>query len=92
MKSIAFAVVGLAVIPTLAIAGERTVALKVENMTCATCPITVRTAIRGVAGVLDVKVDLETKKAVVVFDDAVATPDQLAEASSNAGFPAKVAE
>jgi periplasmic mercuric ion binding protein len=76
----------------VAAAAERTVALAVENMTCALCPVTVRTAIERVPGVKDVQVDFETKTAVVVFDDADATVQDIAEASRQAGYPATVEE
>lgn len=76
----------------VAVAAERTVTLAVENMTCALCPITVRTAIERVTGVKDVQVDFETKTAVVVFDDADATVQDIAEASRQAGYPATVEE
>lgn len=75
-----------------AVAAERTVTLTVENMTCALCPVTVRTAIERVPGVKDVQVDLESKAAVVLFDDADATVEDLAEASTLAGFPAALKE
>ena len=78
--------------PSVALAAERTVTLAVENMTCALCPITVRTAIEHVAGVKDVQVDYESKTAVVVFDDAQATVQDIAEASREAGYPAAVKE
>jgi copper chaperone CopZ len=45
-----------------------------------------------VPGVKGVKVDLEDKTATIVFDDAEATVDQIAEASRLAGFPASVQE
>jgi mercuric ion binding protein len=77
---------------SIATAAERTVTLIVQNMTCALCPITVRTAIEHVAGVKDVKVDLATKTAVVVFDDAQATAQDIAEASGEAGYPATIKE
>lgn len=77
---------------SVAAAAERTVTLAVENMTCALCPITVRTAIERVTGVKDVQVDFETKTAVVVFDDADATVQDIAEASRQAGYPATVEE
>lgn len=77
---------------SIAAAAERTVTLTVENMTCALCPITVRTAIERVTGVEDVQVDLESKTAVVVFDDAQATVEDIAEASRQAGFPAVLKE
>jgi mercuric ion binding protein len=87
----------LALLPLLlsasvAAAADRTVTLAVENMTCALCPITVRTAIEGVTGVKDVQVDFETRTAVVVFDDADATVQDIAEASRQAGYPATVEE
>jgi periplasmic mercuric ion binding protein len=52
--------------------------------------VTVRTAMKSVPGVKDVKVDFANKTAVVVFDDAQATTDAIAEASRLAGFPANV--
>lgn len=73
-------------------AGERTVTLAVDNMTCALCPITVRHAIQAVPGVAVVEVDLDTKTAVVTFDDATSSVDELAAASANAGYPARLAE
>lgn len=69
-------------------AAERTATLHVENMSCAACPIAVRTAIQGVVGVRNVNVDFAKKTAVVIFDDAKATIELLAEASRRAGFPA----
>jgi periplasmic mercuric ion binding protein len=64
--------------------------MHVENMTCAACPIAVRTAMERVPGVKGVKVDLEGKVATVVFDDTHATVDEIAEASRLAGFPASI--
>lgn len=75
-----------------ALAAERTVTLSVDNMTCPLCPITVRTAIERVPGVRNVQVDFEGKTAVVVFDDAEATVDDLSEASTKAGYPAAIKE
>jgi mercuric ion binding protein len=75
-----------------ALAGERTVTLAVDKMTCAACPITVEKAIKGVTGVKSVKVSYEKKAAEVVFDDAKTTVDAIAAASTNAGYPARLAE
>lgn len=74
----------------LVIAGEKTVTLAVENMSCVTCPITVRMAISKVEGVETVKVDFEKREALVIFDDELTTTELLAAASTNAGFPAKL--
>ncbi|MEZ5831849.1 MAG: mercury resistance system periplasmic binding protein MerP [Dongiaceae bacterium] len=73
---------------SVAVAAERTVTFSVEKMTCALCPITVRTAIERVDGVRQVKVDFKNKSAVVVFDDAETTVNDIAEASREAGYPA----
>ncbi|MGE3289755.1 MAG: heavy-metal-associated domain-containing protein [Geminicoccaceae bacterium] len=73
---------------TAATATERTVTLAVENMTCALCPITVSRAIEAVPGVTSVEVDMDTSTALVTFDDAVASPQHVADASTNAGYPA----
>ena len=60
----------------------------IENMTCATCPISVRKAMKRVGGVKSVEVDFETKTATVVYDPAVTTPADIAAASTNVGYPA----
>ena len=74
-----------------ALAAEpRTVTLGVEHMTCAACPITVRKALSQVAGVSASAVDMKTHTATITFDPARTTPEALAAAVSNAGYPAKV--
>jgi mercuric ion binding protein len=73
---------------SVAAAGERTVTLAVERMTCALCPITVRTAIEQVPGVKNVQVDFDSKTAVIVFDDAETTVHDITVASCQAGYPA----
>ena len=78
--------------PSMAAAAEKTITLAVDNMTCALCPITVSRAIQAVPGVVAVEVDLNTHIAIVVFDDAVASVQQVADASTNAGYPARPAD
>jgi mercuric ion binding protein len=64
----------------------------VEKMTCATCPATVRTAMRKVDGVKSVDVDFRSRLAVVSFDPSVTTISAIADASTNVGFPASLLE
>lgn len=71
-------------------AQARTASFTVDNMTCATCPITVRTAMSRVDGVRSVEVDFETKRATVTYDPARTTPEAIAQASTNAGYPARL--
>ena len=61
----------------------------IENMTCATCPITVRKAMQRVDGVKSVSVDFDSKTAVVVFDPSRTTVAPISAASTNAGYPAR---
>lgn len=63
----------------------------IENMTCALCPVTVRKAMEGVAGVRSVEIDFDAKTAMVTFDPSVASVEAIAAASANAGYPAAIA-
>ncbi len=74
-----------------AVAQTETATFEIENMTCATCPITVRTAMSRVEGVDSVQVDYESKTAVVHFDPNVTTAALVGQASTDAGYPAQVA-
>ena len=63
----------------------------IENMTCATCPITVRKAMEGVVGVVGVSavsVDFNAKTARATYDPRRTTAAAIAAASTNAGYPA----
>jgi mercuric ion binding protein len=71
-------------------ASQSTKMFTIGNMTCPTCPITVKTAMSRVAGVKTVKIDLAAKTATVTFDPSVVTTAKIAAASSNVGFPARL--
>lgn len=64
--------------------------LDVSGMVCSLCPITVRKALERVPGVLEAKADLATKRAEAKYDPDQVSPEALAKAVTNAGFPAKV--
>ena len=71
-------------------AAPQTVTLAVSKMTCAACPITVKTALSRVPGVTEVKVSYETKQATVVFDDTQTNVAALTRATTDVGFPSAV--
>lgn len=71
-----------------AFAVEKTARLDVQNMTCATCPITVKISLNRVEGVKNIS--FEDKVAVVVFDDDIADIDELIFATTNAGYPSNL--
>ena len=62
--------------------------LPVLGMTCASCQDHVEEALRATAGVESARVDLMAHRASVVFDPALAAPEQLVEAIRGAGYDA----
>ena len=66
------------------------VALAVENMSCASCPLTVGSSLRQVPGVIDAHVTLDPPEAVVLYDPAKASMDELIAATTNAGYPSSL--
>jgi mercuric ion binding protein len=71
-------------------APTRVVTLSVPEMDCAGCAVGVKVAAGKVEGVYDVKVDLETRLAMVSFDPARTTPEAIADAiTRGTGFTAK---
>ena len=66
------------------------VSFDVPDMTCALCPLTVKTAMSGVNGVQSVEVDFDTRSATVIFDPTLTDAAAIAEASAQAGYPAAV--
>ena len=71
-------------------AEPKTVQLGVSGMTCSLCPVTVRKALERVPGVLDAKADLATHSAQARYDPDKVSPEVLAKAVSDAGFPTKL--
>ena len=70
-----------------ALAKQQTVSLNVPTMDCATCPITIKAALAKVPGVAKVQVSYEKREAVIVFDDAKASPADLKKATEDVGYP-----
>ena len=73
-----------------ALAATKTVTLSVPDMNCPACPITVKKALSRVEGVSQIEVSLQTKEAVVSFDDAKTSVDKLTEATEMAGYPSSL--
>ena len=77
----------LIAMPTTSLAAEQTVILKVDGMTCQSCPYQVKGALKRVEGVITASASLETREAEVTFDDAITNIAALTQATTNAGFP-----
>lgn len=77
---------------SLATAAEKVVTLDVDNMTCMSCPYQVKSALKGVEGVIDAEASLDSGQAVVTYDDAVTDTMALTKATANAGYPSREAK
>ena len=84
----AFALIGSMIVAPTAWAGQHSVTFAVDNMTCASCPYIVKKSMAAVPGVAKVVVSFEAKTATVTFDDTKTSPNAIAAASMNAGYPA----
>ena len=71
---------------------QATARFTIGNMTCATCPIAVRKAMMRVEGVKSVDIDYAARTAEVVYDTAATTPELIAAASTDVGYPASVTD
>jgi mercuric ion binding protein len=91
IKSLPVMLFGLSLLASsAALAGEKTVTLRVENMYCSACPITVKSSLEAVPGVAKAVVSYPDKTAVVTFDDAKTAVPALINATTNAGYPSAV--
>ena len=68
----------------------KTVTLDVQNMTCGTCPVTVKKSLEKVSGVGAVKIDFAQKTATVTYDPDRVQPEALTLVTTNAGYPSAV--
>ena len=84
-------IVGLMILWTGAAwaATPKKVVLDVKNVTCPACSITIEKALDKVPGVSDASVDPEAATVTVDFDADRTNVPAIAQAISEAGFPAK---
>lgn len=80
----------LAAALTASAAEPARITLDLPSMNCSLCPISVRKALMRVPGVVRAKADLDTKSAQVVYDADKVSPETLAKAVADAGYPASI--
>ena len=93
MTKFKFVVAGAcaALLSFAAIAGDlQSTTLDVQGMTCASCPLTVKLALKKVSGVNNVSVDYKTHSAEIKFDPEKTGPDKLAKVVTDIGYPTTV--
>ena len=72
-------------------AAQRSVTLRVGNMTCESCPWIVDKSLERVDGVIEAKVSFEKRTALVRYDERTDV-DVLTHATAEAGYPSRIAE
>ena len=90
MKKLSFALAALLVVSIPSWAAVQTVTLSVPTMDCPVCPITVKKALTRVDGVSKAEVNFDKRQAIVTFDDAKTSIQNLPEATKNAGYPSSL--
>ncbi len=73
----------------VALALPQSVSLAIDTMTCGPDPHNIKAALQALPGVTDVSISLETKTAVVNFDNEKSTPDAMLRAIAAAGYAAR---
>jgi copper chaperone CopZ len=72
--------------PSNALTNLQRVVIPVEGMTCVTCEIAVRNALKKVKGVISAHVSVATKNAIIDYDPTRTNPDQLVMAINSTGY------
>lgn len=70
----------------------RTVTLRVDGLWCPGCSYIVRRALMGTPGVVDAKVSMRTKSAIVTYDRSKTAVAILIAATTNYGFPSQIVD
>lgn len=95
MKNLPFVTLAAALFSSgAAYATEQTVTLNVANATCELCGPIVKRSLNRVSGVLDVQVSEADGAAIakVRFEDSRTNVPALVTATTNAGYPSKIAQ
>ncbi len=92
MKKLSALVLATTLLASPIWAAIQTVSLSVPGMYCASCPFIVQGAIQELPGIESVETDLDSRKAVVVFDDTLTSIDDITFATMNVGYESTVIE
>lgn len=60
----------------------------IEGMTCATCPLTVTSAVKKIKGVRTVSASIKTKNAEVMYDPTQTSPEVIKKTIDDVGYKA----
>lgn len=86
MKIIAFLFLLVAISP--AYAKEKSVCYHIDGMTCSTCSLTIKVAVKKLDGILSIIVDAKKNMANVLFEDQKISALQIAQTITDSGYKA----
>jgi Cu+-exporting ATPase len=89
MKLIVTALTALLLLTTAAFAKDTKAEIKVSGMTCAACARGLQATLEREKGVKQAEVKMETETAIILYDDAQTSEQQLREAINKTGFKAE---
>lgn len=85
------ALVAALLVTSAVLAAAKTITLNINNMSCASCAPIVKKSLERVSGVTKVAVSRQLDTATVTYDDAKANVEALIAATTNAGYPSRLA-
>ena len=90
LSILSFLTISFFIFSNNSLAAEKTITFKVDGMYCSACPAIVKKVLINVDGVKDTVVSYSKKTAVVTFDDYKTDTTSLIQATTKAGYKAKV--
>jgi len=72
------------------LANLKQITLDVPGMNCPSCPFTVQKSLKKLDGVISARATLEDKKALVIYNPSLVSPEEMMEATANAGYPSGI--
>jgi len=72
----------------ITLAETKNACFNVEGMTCVTCTVTTKAAVKKLNGIKDIQVSLDEKSAVIKYDDALTSSDEIKKKIDSVGYKA----
>ncbi|MCB0347669.1 MAG: heavy-metal-associated domain-containing protein [Bdellovibrionales bacterium] len=88
MRKIIFAALVLSNFGVFSSAWAEKACFEVQEMTCATCSLTIKAAVKKLKGISEVKVSFEEKNAMVDFDSQKINVTEIKKAIDGVGYKA----
>ena len=74
----------------VSLAAEQTITLSVPGMDCPSCPYMVEQSVMFIDGVQSAKAELKSKTCAVVYDDTIASVEDILGATADIGYKSTV--